>query len=131
MSATSICGVIITTERMEDMVAFYELALGVELEREEHGDLDVHYGVDFGNQVHFALHPPGDFKKSEAGTASVKVAFTVPKLTEVVERLAAEGHSPYMDPHDEGFGPVAAFEDPDGNVLELVELTYEFEQPAG
>ena len=75
----------------------------------EHGDLDVHYGVDFENKVHFALHPPGDFNLTEAGTASVKVAFTVPTLSEAVARLADAGHSPFIAPHDEGFGPVAAF----------------------
>jgi hypothetical protein len=37
---------------------------------------------------------------------------------------------PVQAPHDEVFGPVASFHDPDGNLIELVELRYEF-KPAG
>jgi catechol 2,3-dioxygenase-like lactoylglutathione lyase family enzyme len=126
MSVTSICGVILTTSRMTEMVAFYSNVLGLPLEKEEHGDLEVHYGTDFANQIHFALHPPSDFKLGEPGNASAKIAFTVDKLDAYVQRMADHGYEPFIAPHDEGFGPVAAFRDPDGNVLELVELRYEF-----
>ena len=36
-------------------------------------------------------------------------------------------------PHDEGFGQVASFKDPEGNLFEVVELTHEFadEEPGG
>ncbi len=129
-SIQSICGVILTTDNMEEMVAFYRDALGLALEREEHGDLEVHYGVDLSNQVHFALHPPADFNLSEAGHAKAKVAFTVENLQAVVEQLNGKGHKAFIDVHDEGFGPVAAFKDPDGNVLELVQLQYSFQKEA-
>lgn len=124
MPVTSICGVIITTRRMPEMVAFYQEALGLALVREEHGGLEVHYGMDFENRVHFALHPPVDFELEDAGHAAVKIAFTVDDLDAAVSRLAALGHAAFIVPHDEGFGPVAAFRDPDGNVLELVQLAY-------
>lgn len=127
MAITSICGVILTTHNMTDMVAFYEKVLGLPLEKEDHGELEVHYGLDFKNQVHFALHPPADFRLKDAGHAAVKVAFTVDDLQATVARLAEHGHTPFIAPHDEGFGPVAAFRDPDGNVLELVELKYDFD----
>jgi hypothetical protein len=36
-----------------------------------------------------------------------------------------------LPPHDEGFGPVACYADPEGNLFEIVELKYEFgEAPA-
>ena len=108
------------------MKRFYAEALGLRLEREEHGDLEVHYGVDFENRVHFALHPPGDFEMPDAGHAAAKVAFTVDDLDAHVRKLGELGHEPFIAPHDEGFGPVAAFRDPDGNVLELVQLEYDF-----
>lgn len=126
MRVTSICGIILTTSRMEEMVAFYSDVLGIALEREEHGDLAVHYGTDFANQIHFALHPPADFQQSEPGNASAKIAFTVDNLDACVRRLAEHGSEPFIAPHDEGFGPVAAFKDPDGNLLELVQLEYTF-----
>lgn len=128
MAASSICGVIITTNRMDEMVDYYQKALGLTLEREEHGDLDIHYGCNFGNHVHFALHPPADFNETKAGTASVKVAFTIGNLEETLAQMKEFGHEPVIGPKDEGFGPVAVFRDPDGNLLELVELNYDFEK---
>ncbi len=126
-SIQSICGVILTTDNMEEMVAFYRDVLGLALEREEHGGLEVHYGVDLNHQVHFALHPPADFQLSEAGHAKAKVAFTVEDLSALVQKLGEAGHEAFIDVHDEGFGPVAAYKDPDGNVLELVQLQYSFQ----
>ena len=125
MKIGSICGIILTTERLEAMAAFYRDALGLPLEREEHGDMDVHYGCDLGT-VHFAIHPPADFGETNRGNASAKIAFRVDALQPYVERLKKAGVSPVQEPHDEGFGPVASFRDPDGNLFELVELTYEF-----
>lgn len=127
MAISAICGVIVTTEHMPEMAAFYTTVLGVPLKKEQHGGMQAHYGTDFANRIHFALHPPGDFELDNAGHASVKLAFTVDDLDSHVRRLAQHGHEPFIAPHDEGFGPVAAFRDPDGNVLELVELNYEFE----
>ena len=55
-----------------------------------------------------------------------EIAFTVNSLEPYVSRLAAEGYYPVQAPHDESFGPVASFRDPDDNLIELVELRYEF-----
>lgn len=125
MKVTSICGVIITTDNMGSMVRFYKEALGLALEKEEHSDLDVHYGVDLGN-LHFAIHTLADFGETATGNATTKIAFTVDSLASYVTRLTEHGHNPVREPHDEGFGPVASFRDPDGNLIELVELKYEF-----
>jgi catechol 2,3-dioxygenase-like lactoylglutathione lyase family enzyme len=122
---SSICGVIITTGNLERMVDFYQRVLGLPLEKEEHGELDIHYGVDLG-ALHFAIHPLSDFGETTPGNAAVKIAFTVDSLKSYVSRLAAEGYQPVQAPHDEGFGPVASFRDPDDNLIELVELRYEF-----
>jgi catechol 2,3-dioxygenase-like lactoylglutathione lyase family enzyme len=129
LSISSICGVIITTANLEPMVDFYQRVLGLPLEKEEHGELDIHYGVDLGS-LHFAIHPLSDFSETEPGTAAVKIAFTVNSLEQYVNRLAAEGYYPVQAPHDEGFGPVSSFRDPDSNLIELVELRYEF-KPIG
>ena len=121
-----ICGVVLTTRRMTEMVEFYSEVLGMSLQKEEHGELEVHYGVDLSNDIHFALHPPSDYNLDDPGNASVKVAFTVEDLDAMVKRLGERGHEPFIAPHDEGFGPVAAFKDPDGNLLELVQLSFDF-----
>ncbi|MCI0485446.1 MAG: VOC family protein [Blastocatellia bacterium] len=125
MRVESVCGVIFTTERLDEMVGFYRDVLGLALEPEEHGGLDRHYGVNMGS-LHFAIHPLSSFDETKAGNASAKVAFQVDSLSEYVARLEAHGYKPVREPHDEGFGPVASFRDPDGNLIELVELSFDF-----
>ncbi len=125
MSIKGICGVILTTDNMEGMVNFYINILGLPLEKEEHGDLELHYGLDLGT-LHFAIHPLADFGETESGNAATKIAFQVESLEKHVMKLENHGHHPVHEPHDEGFGPVASFKDPDGNLIELVELSYEF-----
>jgi catechol 2,3-dioxygenase-like lactoylglutathione lyase family enzyme len=110
---------------MSEMVRFYREILGLPLGKEEHGDLAVHYGIDLGS-LHFAIHPLADFGETVPGNAATKIAFTVDSLDKYVVRLAEHGCKPVHEPHDEGFGPVASFRDPDGNLIELVELKYEF-----
>lgn len=125
MKISSICGVIVTTENVEWLAYFYRDVLGLSLEKEEHGGLAAHYGVDLG-QVHFAIHPLADFGETRTGNATTKVAFTVDALEPYINRLTEHGYPPVHAPHDEGFGLVASFRDPDGNLIELVELRYEF-----
>lgn len=125
MQVRSVCGVILTSDHLEAMAEFYSLLLGLPLEREEHGGLDVHYGVDIGS-VHFAIHPPADFGETSRGNSPAKIAFEVDDVQAYVDRLRGAGYEPWQDVHDEGFGPLASFRDPDGNLIELVELRYDF-----
>lgn len=125
MKVKSICGVILTTNRLEEMRSFYSNILGLPLEKEEHGDLLVHYGTDLG-QVHFALHPPADFNLDHPGNATAKIAFEVENLDACIQKLASADYPLFQPARDEGFGPVASLKDPDGNLVELVELRYDF-----
>jgi predicted enzyme related to lactoylglutathione lyase len=125
MAVRSICGTILMSANPEALANFYAEALGLTFEREDHGGLAPHWGVDIG-QVHFGIHPPANFNRAHAGQGSVVLAFDVPSLDECrtrLERLAAPCVQP---PHDEGFGLVCSYTDPEGNLFELVELRYEF-----
>lgn len=124
MPVSNICGVIIATTNMDAMLKFYQDDLGLPLKKESHGGLDVHYGMDMNNHVHFALHPPSNFRQTDAGHASIKIALMVTELEALVARLAALSHVPFIEPHDAGFGTVATYKDPDGNLVELVELRH-------
>lgn len=125
MSVRSICGVILVSDEPERLAEFYAGALGIRFEREEHDDLETHFGADIG-EVHFGIHPPANFKRAAPGDASTVVAFNVASLDETRSRLSALGAEQVQEPHDEGFGPVASYLDPDGNQFEIVELRYEF-----
>jgi predicted enzyme related to lactoylglutathione lyase len=107
------------------LARFYEEALGLAFEREDHAGLAPHWGVDIGT-VHFGIHPPQNFKKSAAGQGSVVLTFDVSSLAECHARLEGLGAPCIQPPHDEGFGLVASFQDPEGNLFEIVELSYQF-----
>lgn len=125
MTVKSICGVILGADDPERLAAFYAKALGLAFEREEHGDLAVHYGIDIGT-VHFGIHPPGNLDQQRSRGRAGRIAFEVESLADSIESIKRAGGREIEPPHDEGFGPVAAFEDPDGNGFEVVELRYSF-----
>lgn len=125
MTVKSVCGVILATDDPERLAGFYARALGLEFEREEHGDLAVHFGADIGT-VHFGIHPPENLGQPASGQHAGRIAFEVESLADAVESIRRAGGREIEPPHDEGFGPVAAFEDPDGNGFEVVELRYSF-----
>lgn len=125
MPVKSICGVILVTERVEALASFYRDGLGLPLEREDHGGLDVHYGCDIGT-VHFGIHPPSNFRQG-AQRRGGPLAFEVTSIAEHAEKLTGLGAVQVVQPHDEGFGMVATWEDPEGNLFETVELRYDFQ----
>ncbi|MEK7485290.1 MAG: VOC family protein [Planctomycetota bacterium] len=127
MQIRSICGIIITTENLDKMVHFYQDILGLPLEPEEHGDLELHYGADLG-AMHFAIHPLANFQEMQTGNASTKIAFEVDSLDAYLEALGEEGYSLEEKVINKGFGPTVSFQDPDGNWIELVELRHEWDE---
>lgn len=123
-------GVILVTADVERLARFYGDVLGLPLVREEHGGLPLHYGADLGT-VHFGIHPPQSFGRETARPGGSVVALQVADLDGAIASLERKGVRPAVTKHDEGFGPVTGFEDPDGNLIELVQLNYEFGSPQG
>ncbi len=126
MSVSSICGVILISENVQALADFYSHGLGVEFEREDHGGLDIHYGVDIGN-THFGIHPPSNFK-GHGPSSATPIAFAVSSLAGHLAKFTEKGASVVTEPHDEGFGMVVTCSDPAGNLFELVELTHSFKE---
>ena len=129
MRLRSICGVIILSNDPRRLAEFYGRVLGCTFQREDHGDLAEHFGVDVG-EIHFGIHPPANFKRVEPGGASTAIAFNVSSLNDAMAILGELGATQVQAPHDEGFGLVTSWLDPDGNQFELVELSYEFGKSA-
>jgi predicted enzyme related to lactoylglutathione lyase len=125
MPVKSICGVILISRDPDALAHFYAKALDLRLEREEHAGLAPHWGADIGN-VHFGIHPPENFRVAGAGRGRAAVTFDVSSLAECQRRLARLGAPCLLPPHDEGFGLVACYNDPEGNLFEVVELAYRF-----
>src|SRR5678816_3391359 len=128
MRLKSICGVIIPSNNPGRLARFYGRVLGCEFQREDHGDLAEHFGVDVG-EIHFGIHPPVNFRRIEPGEPRPRSRSTS-LLSEAMAVLDDLGAQQVQPPHDEGFGMVTSYLDPDGNLFELVELSYEFGQSA-
>ncbi len=124
MGLRSICGVILLSDDPRRLAEFYGRVLGCAFQREDHG-LAQHFGLEVG-EVHFGIHPPSNFQRTTPGSASAAIAFDVSSLAEPMAVLRELGATQVRAPHDEGFGLVTSYLDPDGNQFELVELTYEF-----
>lgn len=125
MSVKSVCGVILASRNPRELAEFYATALGITFEREEHDGLLEHFGADIG-EVHFGIHPPENLGQPSAGNSATSIAFNVESLREIISRLDELGAVEVLAPHDEGFGMVATYADPEGNHFEIVELDYEF-----
>ncbi len=126
MNLESVCGVILTSNNPERLAAFYSAVFDVKFQKEHHGDLLEHFGVDIG-KVHLGIHPLRNMNRCEAGNASITIAYHVKSLEKVLHRLTKLQAIEVLSAHDEGFGMVASYKDPDGNVFEVVELSYNFE----
>lgn len=124
MAVQSVCGVILVSDDVEALAGFYAAVLEVEFEREDHGGLDIHFGVDIGT-VHFGIHPKTNFG-GHGPSRATPIAFAVDALQPHLERAKARGAEVVTEPHDEGFGAVVTCADPQGNLFELVELTHDF-----
>ena len=126
MNLKSICGVILASSNPEKLAEFYSAVFEVKFEREIHGDLIEHFGIDIG-EIHLGIHPPENLNMSEVGNSSFSIAYNVESLSQVMQRLAEQNAIQVLPPHDEGFGIVASYKDPEGNQFEVVELSYDFE----
>ena len=125
MTVKSICGLILISEDPQALANFYQAVLGLTFEPEEHGGLATHFGVDIG-EMHFGIHPPSNFQRAQVGNASTVVAFNVDSIAGIQAKALEHGATEVIAPNDEGFGMVATYRDPQGNLFELVELDYEF-----
>lgn len=93
---------------------FYRDAVGIPLRPDEHGE---HEEFSWqGPYLHFALFPP-----ESAWEGGTFLGFQVTDLEAAHERVVAAGAELVHPPRDESWGRTAAYRDPDGNLVQLVE----------
>lgn len=117
-----ISGIILVSEKPAELAAFYRDVLRVPLEAEEHAGTQPHWGCDLGD-VHFAIHPVQDFPDGQSGVGAVKIALNVFDIEAVAEQLRAAGQTLLYPPRDTGFFLSTALQDPDGNLVELTQMS--------
>jgi catechol 2,3-dioxygenase-like lactoylglutathione lyase family enzyme len=115
-------GVIVVSTEPSRLVRFYRDILGVPLAEERHGDSELHWACELGD-VHFAIHPAGDYPGEATTAGAVKIAFMVFDLDPLVVWLAEHGVELCYPPQRFGAeSRITAIHDPDGNLVELTEL---------
>jgi catechol-2,3-dioxygenase len=118
--------VLLVSNDAERLARFYRDTLGIPLEEEQHGDTLPHWGCTMGD-VHFAIHPFEDFPDhTRRGVGAVKLAFTVFDLAALHRRLLQAAVNVLYPPRDEGYFVSMAVEDPDGNFVELTQMSDEW-----
>jgi catechol 2,3-dioxygenase-like lactoylglutathione lyase family enzyme len=118
-----ISGVIVVSSQPWRLTVFYRDVLGLPLAEERHGEAQPHWGCELGD-VHFAIHPAGDYPEDPAGgPGPVKLAFMVFDLSRAVEWLDRCAIPLCYPPADFGEeSRITAVRDPDGNLVELTQL---------
>jgi predicted enzyme related to lactoylglutathione lyase len=119
MEIRFLSAVIIRSPRAEALADFYG-RLGVNLEASDHaGPGTIHFECQLGD-VHFALHQ-ADITLTPV--PSVKIAFAVHDLDAVLARLRDHTDMAPSPIVERGFARSVSLTDPDGNLIELTELS--------
>jgi catechol 2,3-dioxygenase-like lactoylglutathione lyase family enzyme len=115
--------VLLVSEQAQRLAGFYRDALGISFHEESHPDAPgLHYGTALGG-VHFAVHPPENFAQSpETGAGGVRIAFRTGDIQRVASALDANGVARLFGPDDLGWCRMLAFRDPDGHVIEILQM---------
>jgi predicted enzyme related to lactoylglutathione lyase len=118
----SVGALLLISDDAKRLAAFYRDALGFPLEDELHEDVPLHYGCEIGG-VHFAIHPSADWPGEQTPTAqSPVIVFYTGDVRSAYERLVANGVQA-TPPFDHGFATLTAFQDPDGNNVQVMTPT--------
>lgn len=115
-----IIGVNIFTARLDEMVAFYRDVLELPL-HSNHGDL-VAFEPRPGMRLNIGKHSQV-WTESNMDPYRIMLNLGTSDIHAVHEKLVSRGVTVLRPPEQEGWGGwVATFQDPDGNVLQLMQL---------
>ena len=117
--------VLIVSDDPQRLAAWYRDVLGVPLEDEDHdGGSAPHFGCNM-HGLHFAIHPTSNYAFApETGHGGVRIAFNVSDIKEFEARLDARPLDWVFRPVDLGWSTMLALRDPDGNMVEVLEMTH-------
>ncbi len=122
MTVSSVYALLLISDDAESLATFYRDVVGLPITEERHDGIPLHYGCDLG-PVHFAIHPSQDWPgEARRDGQSPVVAFATDDVDAAYERLRTAGVEA-TPPFDHGFALLTAFEDPDGNNVQILRPT--------
>jgi catechol 2,3-dioxygenase-like lactoylglutathione lyase family enzyme len=125
MPVNHLNAVIVVTDDVARLADWYRRVLGLPLEDEQHGGGGeaLHAGC-YLRGLHLAIHPTSNFAFApEIGRGGVRIAFDVTDIDEFHRGLPADGIDWVFEPVDLGWSRMLAFRDPDGNMIEVLQMT--------
>ena len=121
MPIHSVGAILLISDDAPALARFYRDALGLSLDDEQHEGVPLHYGCELG-AVHFAIHPsegwPG---KATTDAQSPVIVLHTDDVQSAYDRLVSHGVAA-TPPWDHGFAVSTAFQDPDGNHVQVMRL---------
>ncbi|HTV43003.1 MAG TPA: VOC family protein [Candidatus Sulfotelmatobacter sp.] len=111
--------VVIRAQNVDRLASFYT-ALGFEFTRHRHGKGPEHLSSTIGETV-FEIYPSNGTGES---TASTRLGFSVPSLTDAIERLREIHATVLTEPSDTPFGRRAVVRDFEGHKVEIYEKAH-------
>ena len=118
---TGVIGVTLWTDNLDTMFHFYNDVMGLPL----HARHDDFIAFEFGGfrEFRFNLGLHGGVRGVSSDPYRIMANFGVDDIHEMHQRLTSEGVEFIRPPEQEHWGGwVATFKDPDGNVLQLLQL---------
>src|SRR6266700_1662965 len=107
---------VIRSQNIDKLAKFYA-ALGLHFTKHRHGQGPVHLSADLGETV-FEIYPS---VSAEDTTASTRLGFSVPSLSDVLTDLRGMDAPVLVEPGDSPYGRRAVVKDFDGHKVELYE----------
>ncbi|MGZ4681180.1 MAG: VOC family protein [Acidimicrobiales bacterium] len=117
--------VLIVSDDAPALAGWYRDVLGIPLQDEQHagGGEGLHFGCSL-RDLHFAIHPTENYSFApETGRGGVRIAFQVEDIAAVADQLERPDVDWVFRPVDLGWSTMLAVRDPDGNMIELLQMT--------
>ena len=117
--------VLIVSDDAPGLAAWYRDVLGLPLKDEQHagGGGALHFGCNVRG-LHFAIHPTQNFGFApETGRGGVRIAFNVGDIKQFATEIEEKPVEWVFRPVDLGWSTMLAIRDPDGNMIEVLEMT--------
>jgi len=115
-----ISAILIYAADLDSSVHFYRDALGIQLSESVHAPEQRHFECEIGD-VHFAIFPAEP--ATSTGRSKIALGLAVRSLDELLMHIRQFGIDPMYEPVKRGFALMTSLEDPDGNRVDITELT--------
>ena len=112
-----VCGIIIWTDRLTEMSNFYEKTLGLKIRNKKSNYVNFEW-----NDFKLTIGKHNKVKGKNKDQYRMMINFSVDNINETYFRLVEEGVRFIRNPEKESWGGlVATIEDPDNNIIQLLQ----------